>query len=468
MRKPCSVRRIDSRLQGNDGFVRLATAPAGQPWQSFVGEDLSKQAFSVAKEVARRLKNRDSVLAANETAFAQTRFPKTIYWEPYGVAQGDAGLALACAYFDQCFPDEGWDRTGHDYLSVATRAAEGRALSHGLFAGLAGLAFSARVLSRGGSRYRSLLDSLDARLSSQVLTPAAAVAGRHGVAVSEFDLITGLTGVAAYLLWRGGTPPGDVALQAILDACVALTEEVDGTPHWYTPYHLLAGEGMVEHYPQGNLNCGLAHGVPGLLAAMSLGLEAQISIEGLREAVERTADWLVRHRSADEFGVNWPTVVAHSVGGVIDQEHLDSSRAGWCYGAPGVARTLWLAGRALGRREYGQMAIEALAAVYRRPIPARRIDSPTFCHGVAGLLQVTLRFAHDTGLPLFSEAACALTRQLLSLYRPERSLGYCCIEPEGNLVDQPGLLDGAPGVALALLAASTTVEPTWDRLFLLS
>jgi hypothetical protein len=35
-------------------------------------------------------------------------------------------------------------------------------------------------------------------------------------------------------------------------------------------------------------------------------------------------------------------------------------------------------------------------------------------------------------------------------------------------MDQPGLLDGAPSVALVLLAAATTVEPTWDRLFLLS
>jgi hypothetical protein len=83
-------------------------------------------------------------------------------------------------------------------------------------------------------------------------------------------------------------------------------------------------------------------------------------------------------------------------------------------------------------------------------------------------LQVTLRFAHDTGSALFTEAAEALTEQLLSLYRPERRLGYCCTEPDGNLVDQPGLLDGAPGVALALLAASTSEEPGWDRLFLLS
>jgi len=434
-----------------------------------VPDRVSTRAFGVAKEVAGRLRDRDLLLAANEAARAQTRFPKTVYWEPYGVAQGDAGLALACAYFDQCFPHEGWDRRGHDYLDRATRAAASlEALPSGLFGGLAGLAFAARALSRGGRRYGTLLETLDHRLCGDAVAHATTLSGRHGVAVSEFDLITGLSGVAAYLLWRGESPPGDVALRAILDSFVALTGETDAVPHWYTPHHLLAGEGMAEHFPRGNLNCGLAHGIPGPLAVMALALQARFPVDGLEEAVARTAAWLVRHRSADRFGTNWPTVVPHEPGGDVARESLDSSRAGWCYGAPGVARALWLAGRALGDAALGEIAIEAMAAVYRRPVSARRIDSATFCHGVAGLLLVTLRFAHDTESALFTEAAEALTEQLLSLYLPERRLGYCCTEPDGNLVDQPGLLDGAPGVALALLAASTSEEPGWDRLFLLS
>jgi len=109
-----------------------------------------------------------------------------------------------------------------------------------------------------------------------------------------------------------------------------------------------------------------------------------------------------------------------------------------------------------------------MEAVYRRPIAVRCIDSPTFCHGVAGLLQVTLRFANDTKLPVFSEAAASLAEALLSAYEPDSLLGYRNWEPGGTRVDQPGLLDGAPGVLLALLAASTDVEPSWDRAFLLS
>jgi len=434
-----------------------------------VENHLATRALSVAREVAERCKDREQLLAANDAALKQTTFPQTIYWEPHGVAQGDAGIALMCSYFDACFPEEGWDKAGHEYLTWATRGVEATGARHtGLYSGLAGVAFSAQSLSREGSRYKKLLSSLDYSLSSQVLEPSTSLAGRHGVAVSEFDLIVGLSGVAAYLLQRGYEPPMDVALQAILDSMVALTEETEGIPHWYTPYHLLAGEGMAEHYPEGNLNCGLAHGIPGPLVVMALGLEAGLPVEGLREAVARTAQWLVRHQSRDQYGINWPTVVPYCPGGKVEQNQLDSSRAAWCYGAPGVARSLWLAGRALGDENLQQLAIQGMEAIYRRPVEERRIDSPTFCHGVAGLLQVTLRFAHDTGLPVFADAASDLTEQLLSMYDPDRALGFCSIEPGGNPVDQPGLLDGAPGVALVLLAASLNVEPTWDRLFLLS
>jgi hypothetical protein len=98
----------------------------------------------------------------------------------------------------------------------------------------------------------------------------------------------------------------------------------------------------------------------------------------------------------------------------------------------------------------------------------RRVDSPTFCHGMAGLLQITLRFTHDTGEPVFADAAADLAEQLLVAYDPDTLLGFCSLEPGGNAVDNAGLLDGAPGVALVLLAVATDAEPTWDRLFLLA
>ena len=109
-----------------------------------------------------------------------------------------------------------------------------------------------------------------------------------------------------------------------------------------------------------------------------------------------------------------------------------------------------------------------MEAVFRRPVKVRRIDSPTFCHGVAGLLAIALRFANETGLPVFIDESRKLVEQILASYRPDSLLGFRSLEVDDREVDQPGLLDGIPSVALVLLAAATDVEPTWDRLFLLS
>lgn len=235
---------------------------------------------------------------------------------------------------------------------------------------------------------------------------------------------------------------------------------------------LMGNDAMAALYPHGYLNCGLAHGIPGPLAAMSLALLCDVTAPGLSEAAERAAGWIAGHRADDSWGINWPVAVPLTAEGAEEAVQPryagEPSRTAWCYGAPGVARALWLAGLALGRPGWRDLAVEAMRAVYRRPVAARLIDSPTFCHGVAGLLQVTLRFANDTGLPDIADAAVALTEQLLALHEPESLAGYRNIEPGGGRVDSPGLLDGAPGVVLTLLAAATDVEPGWDRAFLLA
>jgi hypothetical protein len=79
-----------------------------------------------------------------------------------------------------------------------------------------------------------------------------------------------------------------------------------------------------------------------------------------------------------------------------------------------------------------------------------------------------LRFVNDTGRPDLRDHACRLVDQMIAAYHPERLLGFASLEPGPVEVDRPGLLDGAPGVAMVLLAAATDIEPEWDRMFALS
>jgi hypothetical protein len=450
-------------------------------WNAVLAGDLAAEAVQVARDVSTRLSNPQVLSIAVNAALAQTAFPQTVHWAPYSVAQGYSGLALLWSYLDSCFPFESWDLKGKDDLQRATRGAECVAgLAIGIFSGLSAVAFAAWQLSRDGTRYKSLLAQLDSTIVPQAMTLAYGVQRNGGgVNMGEFDAISGLSGVGAYLLCRRDQPRVRDALLAIAEALThLLAEPRDGLPRWYTPPEQLYDDRMRETYPFGNLNCGLAHGVPSIVAFLSLCLKEGIGGPELPQALERISDWLCQSRSDDGWGLNWPNAVSIERVETASGPRLQvanaalaphgGSRSAWCYGSPGVARALWLAGDALGRSDYQELGLEAMYAVFRRPVEARAIPSPTFCHGIAGLLQIALRFANDSGSPEIAEQCRELARQLLERYSPDSLLGFRNLEFNDREVDQPGLLDGAPGVALVLLAAASEVEPSWDRLFLLS
>ncbi len=200
---------------------------------------------------------------------------------------------------------------------------------------------------------------------------------------------------------------------------------------------------------------------------MSLSASQGVEVTGQHDAIVRIADRIVKAQCSDEWGVGFPvaapilTACKESTRADVQDTRANTSaaapaRAAWCYGPPGVARALWLAGVASDRSEYRDLALAAMTAVFERPIPNRRIDSPTLCHGVAGLLQITLRFARDGAGEIFSTAAQELTAQLLDAHEPDSRFGYRDLKPSGQRTDNPGLLEGAAGVALVLLAAATS------------
>ncbi|MEU5810014.1 lanthionine synthetase C family protein [Streptomyces sp. NPDC047718] len=432
-------------------------------WQPAVGDPQTAAAVrAVCVDVLSRLRDPDTVEAAARTVPLRGR-PR---WTTHSTAQGACGLALAFGHLDRCLPGEGWDLVAHHHLS---RAVDGTASDPvgtlGLFAGLTGVAFTTSYLARGGQRYRTLLGGIDDSLYTRIPRRLPAVTG-EGLAVGAFDLVSGWTGVAAYLHSRPAGPARDRALHTVLAWLVDLSRAVDGVPAWHTPHALITDEGMRDRYGTAVANCGLAHGITGPLALLALAHADGPIGEGHTEAIRRTASWLASHQVDDARGGGgaYPAVVPLGEAPAAPS----AARDAWCYGSPGVARALWLAGTALGDPDLTRTAVSAMRAVLRRPVARRRIDSPGFCHGIAGLLQVTLRFAADTRDEEINDGARRLVDQLLGEYQPQAPYGYRSVEPDGAREDRSGLLEGAAGVALALLAAVTLEPPSWDRFFLLS
>jgi hypothetical protein len=449
----------------------------GPLWRRSPQPEQSAMALRRALEVASCLREPGLVEAAVVQAKLQSNDSAGTQWTPDGFAQGYAGLALLWGHLDRCFPNEGWDEVAHEYLQIAAEGAAAQQwLRTGAFSGFGGLAFVACYLSRSGTRYSRLLATLEKGLISGLASRIRYLNGlRAGAPTNAFDVISGLSGSVPYLLGRRGSAEVENTLTDLVRSLVALSEDEDQLPRWHSPPHFSkpAEDFMLQRFPNGYLNCGLAHGVPGPLGALALAHLAGVRCAGLEEAIDRLATWLIAHRLDDEWGLNWPTGIGlmppgDPAGRICPIDTSTRAQAGWCYGSPGIARVLYFAGKCLQRHEYCDLGVQAVEAVLRRPLVARRIESPTFCHGVAGLLQIVLRFAHDTGSNVIQDGAGALTEQLLSLYEPETLLGFRSVEFAGKRVDQPGLLDGAPGVALVLLGVACDTDPAWDRIFLLS
>ena len=92
-----------------------------------------------------------------------------------------------------------------------------------------------------------------------------------------------------------------------------------------------------------------------------------------------------------------------------------------------------------------------MLAAIRDPAQLASLDGTGLCHGTAGLLHAAWRAAADSGDPALAAELPGLAARLTAQLAAS--------------ADEPGLLDGAAGAALALHAAGTGTAPAtgWDR-----
>jgi lantibiotic biosynthesis protein len=468
--------RAAAEAPAGAGQARERPAGRGSAVPALLDPAAAAAAGRVAAEVGARLADPDRVTALAAAA-ARAGAGPVVPWRAWAVGHGEAGLALFYGCLDASRPGTGWDRVGHAYLARAAAAVE--ALPDppaGLFAGLAGLGLAAGALAGGRDRYRRLLAAIDAALVPRALALAGRVAGASELPTSAFDTVSGLAGIGAYLLGRRDRPGPARALAAVLGAAAACCTVDGDRPRWATPPRLLDPE-LARRHPGGTANCGLAHGIPGPLALLCLAELEGAGVAGAPAAIEAAAAWLAAARHDDRWGPNWPAAVPLGQATlprpavVLDRPGPGAApgrpaRGAWCYGSPGVAAALWLAGRALDRRGWRELATDALLAVGTRPPDRLGVAGPGLCHGLAGPARVAARVAADSGHPGVAAVAGQLTRRLLDAFDPAAPLGFRAVEAGGRLTDQPGLLDGPAGAAVALLAAADRGGTACDRLLL--
>lgn len=326
--------------------------------------------------------------------------------------------------------------TARRHLARATARGVSIGSNASLFHGAPALEFVLARAHGADDDVRAAVDRVvDARLAAAHRRQAAGVLPH----LAEWDLIRGLAGLAALLLSR--RPPAP-RLPDVLTCLVALAHPTPGDGRLLPGWWSAAGPDGKE-MAGGHGNNGMAHGIAGPLAVLSLALREGISVPGQEEAVCTFATWLDRH------GAHYWSTAAH-----LDAEQPpapEPARQSWCYGRPGIARAQQLAALALGNTTRRQTAEDTVETILTDPLHLARITDATLCHGWAGLLTLTRAVAAD------SPAPDRFTLIIQDLHRR--------LAADWERLPKPGFMEGRAGAQLALHPTDTT---GWTRVLLLT
>jgi lantibiotic modifying enzyme len=399
--------------------------------------------------------------AAAVTAIAEgiAAAPEPVHRPVALLAGGDAGIALFFHALDRARPGQGYGPLAEQHLERAIDClADGPQLPS-LYSGFTGVAWVAEHLQNPTPGDG---DDPSADIDEALHRHLAQSPWRH-----DYDLTTGLVGFGVYALEREPRPAAVGCLERVVARLEELAEPRPQGLTWHTRPELLPEESRAS-LPRGADNLGVAHGVPGVIGLLARLAAAGVATATVDRLLAGAVPWLLAQKlPAGERSI-FPFVVG-------EQVHGRPARTAWCYGDPGIAAVLLAAARAAGRPDWEAEALALARAVARRPPEQCAIQDSALCHGAAGLAHLCNRLYQATGDPELRDAARRWFRQTLDDRRPGEGIGgYLAWAPADGDTDRmtwvadPGFLTGAAGIGLALLAATTAIEPVWDRLLLAS
>jgi hypothetical protein len=370
------------------------------------------------------------------------------------LAGGTAGLALLHGYLAQAKCGQDAAAVAGRCLQHATLAAADQPMPASLYSGLTGVGWALAHLQGqlpGLDGEDDVADIDDVLLHHLDQSPWP----------DDYDLINGLVGFGVYALERLRRPAAVACLERVVERLAETAEHPPDGITWWTNPGLLPAEAR-QHYPRGYWNLGLAHGVPGVIALLGWVCAAGVSVTRASPLLEGAIRWLL----AQQLPGGFPSWIAPEAAN-------RPARLAWCYGDPGVATALLAAARCLNEPAWEREALTIARRAAERPPDQAGIRDAGLCHGSAGLGHLFNRLFQATGEPGLGAAARFWFARTLEMRRPGRGVGgYEAWGPDDDgsqtWVSDAGLLTGAVGIALALLAATTPVEPAWDRMLLVT
>ncbi|HDV6087102.1 TPA: hypothetical protein RJJ85_001571 [Staphylococcus pseudintermedius] len=222
-------------------------------------------------------------------------------------------------------------------------------------------------------------------------------------------------------------------------------------------------DSLLKKTKNGYLDTGLAHGLCGPLMILSIALEQGYELPNQRGAIEHSLEKLTKLANLDENSIlNWS-------GKIEPSNNINSSDAmyGWCYGLPGIARTMWVSAQAIQSQLYMNYSLSLFKQLSTIPIKNLNIKAAPFCHGYSGLLTILYLMYLDTKDPDFQKFYNKLLSHIFDLYEESNLLSFCDYNHQNDRSLRVGLLEGTSGIILSINSITKNSYPQWAKAFLL-
>jgi lantibiotic modifying enzyme len=425
-------------------------------WQPILEGDLKERALTTVLEIAQILQNDPPYTlpkGVEDSAETQEGFK-------IGLAGGWLGYSLFYCYGARAFPDDDDEQIAAEFLNQTIQAASKYRLGFSLYTGYTGVGWALEHLCEQlvDESEEDLNDDIDESLKEYL---------NQSPWLADYDLIGGLIGYGVYALERLPRQSAIEILETIVERLDETAEQNSDGITWRTHPNLLP-DWQREICPDGYYNLGLAHGIPGIIALLGGICANGVAVQKARPLLDGTVNWLLKQKLTNS---EWSCFTSWQAEGVERGE----ARLAWCYGDAGVAAALFCAAHAVGEKSWEEEALNIMRRAALRPFEKAGVRDAAICHGAVGLAHIFNRFYQATHENIFKEAAIKWFEKTLEMrvHKENGVAGFAAYHLEDDLQTprweaEPGLLEGATGIALSLLAAITDVEPDWDRMLLLS
>lgn len=265
--------------------------------------------------------------------------------------------------------------------------------------------------------------------------------------LGEHEITKGLAGISPYLKRRSVS----AKTLKIANYIVSYYKDTaywfsDDRCSWLTPEYSMFRLNRVNKDDEFNL--GLAHGVPGIIAAL-LQLRSYKSGIDIKSLIVAGARWLIEQQKNPNY-----------LGSYFSDTALSQvkSRLGWCYGDLSIALLLAQVGKEFHIPLFYRLGKQIADFSTRRDSKDALVNQATLCHGSSGVCLLFL---------LLSKVYADDSLKVCSDYWFNISMQHKALSGlNSSIIQDTGLLNGLSGIGLVILAKLYD-ETSWvDALFL--